>query len=240
MSNLSADALRDLRRAAECFERLDRAGALAAKDRGAQATVYHIIGRIQVNNHRPGEAIEPCRKAIAIREILVQADPENIHARCDCTGSWYRLGEAMEGLGRAADAVEAYQKCAAHQRQVYSREPGEIKHRNFLDARLRQLSWLLLALGRSGEAVELARERKARWPSDPAVALGVAGELAAAAVSPRKGESAISLIVNQDRRRYAVEALSALRNAARVAGEHAHLGEARSGSPSRNPVGAIH
>ena len=235
----SADALRDLRRAAESFERLDRAGALPAKDRASLATVYHIIGRIHVDGGRPGEAIEPCRKAIAIRETLIRADSQNIHARCDCVGSWYRLGEAMESLGRTAEAVEAYQKCVAHQRQVYSREPGEIKHRNFLDERLRQLFWLRLALRRSGEAVELARERRALWPGDPAVALSVAGELVAVAVLPGPGDSAFAVIVNKDRRRYAVEALAALGVAAQIADKQAHLGGARSEPPSRHTVGAL-
>ena len=77
----------------------------------------------------------------------------------------------MESLGRIAAAVEAYQKSVVYQRQVYAREPGESKHRTFLDERLRRLFWLLIALGRPAEAVDMARERQGLSRGDFAVSL---------------------------------------------------------------------
>ena len=80
---------------------------------------------------------------------------------CDCAGSWFRLGEALEALGRLAQAVEAYQKCLVFQRQVYVRETEEIKHRTFLDrAAPATLSAASFRRGRLSDAVELAREHK--------------------------------------------------------------------------------
>jgi hypothetical protein len=102
---------------------------------------------------------------------LSRDHPEQTRWLSDCAGSWYRLGEALEALGWLAQADEAYQKCLVFQRQVYVREPKEIKHRTFLDARLRQLFWLKLRQGCLSDAVELARERKTLGSTDPTVAL---------------------------------------------------------------------
>jgi serine/threonine protein kinase len=207
------EASRDFRRAAELYERLLKDRPFNVIVRGLLGTTYHKLGRVLVEMARPAESLEPYRKAIELREALLSLRPEDIHRRCDCTGSWYSLGEALENLGRIPEAVDASQKCLVHQRQVYAREPGEIKHRAFLDARLRQLFWLLIALDRPAEAVAMARERKALWPDDPAVALGVAGELAAAAVLTRPSGAIPALVWSGERRRYLIEALATVRHA---------------------------
>ena len=206
------DALRDLRHAADLFEQLDREGGLAPSDRSTLAVAHHIIGRLCTDNGRAAEAVDSLRRAVSIREAIVRENPEDLHLRCDCVGSWYRLGEALEHTGRIPEAVEAYRKCVAHQREVYARDHWEIKHRNFLDERLRQLFRLLLALGRPGEALEIARERRALWPDDPAVALSTAGELAAVLV--RRGEPLLVMAWTPERRRSVVEVLAAWRDAA--------------------------
>jgi len=91
----TADAVRDFQRAAELFEGLGRADGLVASDRGALATSYHCIGRLHVDNGRPGEALESFRKAIALREASHRSDSANVTHRDDCAGSWHRLGVAM-------------------------------------------------------------------------------------------------------------------------------------------------
>ena len=187
----------------------------------------------------PAESIEPYRNAIALREEMSGDEPHHVRWHADCAGSWHRLGEALEKLGRLVEAVEACQKSVAHQREVCAREPGEIKHRKFLDERLRQLFRLRLALGRRGEAVETARQRKALSPDDPAVALDVAGELAAASVLLRPGESVLAAARDKERHRYAVEAVAALRDAAKIGGRNPKLTAARSGSSSRPLANAL-
>jgi eukaryotic-like serine/threonine-protein kinase len=223
------EALRDFQRAAGLYQRLSDNKPFVIDYKGALGATWHNIGHILVEVGRPAEALNPYHKAIALREELVRLSPDNIHGRCNCTGSWYRLGEALEHLSRIPEAVEAYRNCLAHQRQVYAREPAEIKHRHFLDERLRQVFGLLLVLGRTGEAVELARERKALWHDDPAVLLGVAGELAAAAVRFRPGECLVAAAGDRQRRRYLVEALAAWRDAARHTARESHL----AGTPGR-------
>ncbi len=154
------ESLADFRRAAAIFERMVRAKP-EHRLRCELGTSYHVIGRLLANSGRSSEAIEPYRSAIAHRERLARDHPGNVRWKSDCAGSWFRLGEAMESQGRIAAAVEAYQTCLVYQRQVRAQEPREVKHRTFLDERLRRLFWLLIALGRPAEAVDMARERSA-------------------------------------------------------------------------------
>jgi eukaryotic-like serine/threonine-protein kinase len=237
--NRADGALQHFRRAAELFQPIEQAGVLAPSDQVLLGTCYHVIGRLHVENGRPRQAVEPYRQAIAIREALIQADRENLRHRCDCGGSWHRLGEAMENLGQFDDALAAYQKGIAHRRLLVTRSPADVEFRRALDEVLRDLAQLSRKMDRPAELIEATRERRALWPGDPSVALGVAGELAAAAVLPRTGESVLAAIVNEDRRRYAVEALATLRDAARIADRNTHLNRARVEAPSRKPVGAL-
>jgi hypothetical protein len=64
-------------------------------------------------------------------------------------------------------------------------------------------------------------------PDDLAVALGVAAERAAAAAKPRPGESLLGLFDGGPRRRCAAEALSAWRDAVRIAARRTDLAAAR-------------
>ena len=168
-------ALADFRRAAAIFERTVASEAGYTFMRCELGTSYHVIGRLLADSGRSSDAIASYRSAIEHRERLVRDHPEDVRWRSDCAGSWFRLGEAQEKLGRIAAAVEAYQKSVVYQRQVYAREPGEIKHRTFLDERLRRLFWLLIALGRPAEAVNMAREGSALSSGKLAASLPLKG-----------------------------------------------------------------
>ena len=227
--NQAADALRDFRRAVDHFQRLDRVAPLSIKDRASLGTAYHNIGRLHVEAGRSGEALEPYSKAIAIREALHRADAENSLYRRDCGGSWHRLGGALEDLARYDEALDAYRKEIAYRRPLISRMPGETRYRKDLDEQFRNLTGLSRKSGRLSDAAEAARERRALWPDDPAVALGVAVELTAAAVLVGPGESLLVAVRDEQRRRCAALALEAVRDAARIAARRSHLAESRSG-----------
>ena len=85
----------------------------------------------------------------------------------------------------------------------------------------------------------MARQRKVLSPDDPAVALDVAGELAAAAVLLRPGESSLAAARDRERHRYAVEALAAWRDAAKIGGRKPKLTAARDGSSFRPLANAL-
>ncbi len=151
--------------------------------------------------------------------------PANTHWRSNCTGSWNRLGEALEGLGRYDEAIAANQKSLAHQEEVYRREPGIAGRAQSLDEQMRHLCWLYLKLGRPADAAKLARQRKDLWPGDPRVAATAAGELAFAALSAPASESIFSLLWERDRRDYAALAIAAARDAARLLARRSILAE---------------
>ena len=217
--NQAANALRHFHQAAEIYERLDKTGSLPFEYRTQQATAYHVIGRIHVENGRPGEALEPFRKAIQILEAMHAADPDNPTRRHDCGGSWHRLGEAFENLVRYDEAVEAYRKGIAYRRPLVTQMPGAIWYRKALDEQFRDLARLLRKIGRPDDAAEAAMRRKALRPNNPAIALSVACELAAAAILPRPGETFLDAAMDDRRRRHAGAALAALRDASRLASD---------------------
>jgi tetratricopeptide (TPR) repeat protein len=235
----AAAALRDFRRAVELFRRLQRAAPLSIKDRATLGTALHNIGRLHVEAGRPGDALGPYREAIAIREALHRADAENSLHRSDCGGSWHRMGEALRDLARYDEALEAYRKGIAYRRPLIARMPGEIRYRKGLDESCRDLARLARRMGRLPDAAEAARERRALWPDDPAVALAVAGELIAAAVLVRPGESPLAAARDEHRHRCVALAFEAARDAARIAARKSRLAESSSGPPPRTPPGAL-
>jgi serine/threonine-protein kinase len=216
------EALADFRRAIAVLERLVRARPLDTEFRGVLSTSYHITGRLLVDMGRPAEALEPYRTAIALREGLIRDQPNDRRWSGDCAGSWSRLAEALEALGRMSEAVAACQEGLAHQRRAFPRGPRSVEQNRLLDARLRQLFRLDVALGRSDDAVAAARERVALAPNDPAATLAIAGELTAAALV-RPGDSIGGLLLNRDRRRYAVAAVATVRDVASLLARHPKL-----------------
>ena len=228
------EALADFEGAAGIYQELWK---FAMVDRGRdirRAVCYHVMGRIHADHGRPARAVDCLKKAVEVRERLVSQNPRDINARCCVVGSWFRLAEALLSLGKIGEAVDSYQKCLAHQRLVYSQEPTEPKHREFLEARLRQMFWLMDAMGRPADAIALTRERRRRWPRELAVALGVASDLAAAVAWPRRCETSLAAILGTVRSPYASEALATARDAATLAREICQNNGGLASSISRN------
>jgi len=93
-----------------------------------------------------------------------------------------RRALALEALGRLGEALEHYQQGVINQRWVCAWEPAEVRHRDDLEKRLRQISGLYWKLGRPADAIAAILERESLWPDDPTVSRSVAGDLAAAAL----------------------------------------------------------
>ena len=212
--NLVAEARRDFRRAGDLYEQ-----ALRAKPRDpallcSLSTCCHVLGRLHTDSGGLLESLEPYRRAIALREELCRLEPKSQRWQSDCAGSWYRLGEAMEILGRTSEAIDAYQKSLVHERRAYAQDQRDIKRGKALDEGLRHVFYLQLGLGRLAEAAMVARQRRALWPGDPAVAFSVSLEMAEAALVARPGESALARAMSHERHRYASEAFAAAWDAA--------------------------
>jgi tetratricopeptide (TPR) repeat protein len=129
----SAPGRRRERRLRACFgairERLLQAKPDDIAHRCQLATSNHVIGRLLADSGHSQAAIEPYRRALAHRELLVRDHPQDPRWQGDCGGSWYRLGEAFKNLGQDAEADEAFQKSMDYKRQAHAPVPGEIKQR---------------------------------------------------------------------------------------------------------------
>jgi tetratricopeptide (TPR) repeat protein len=214
--NRVEEATVDFHRARVLHERTVRARPLDSDSRCTLSTCYHVLGRLQFDNGHPSESLELYRSAIAMREELCRLEPKSLRWRGDCAGSWHRLGEALENLGRITEAIDAYHNSFLHDRQAYAQEPRDIKRGKWLDERLRHVFCLELALGRPAEAVMVARQRKAVWPDNPAIALSVAAKIIEAAIVARPAESPFARVLSQEPLRYAAEAFAAARDAANL------------------------
>lgn len=152
------DALFQQAVAAHRAGRLDAAAAgyrqvLAANE--SQADAWHLLGLIQLQQGRPGDAEQPIRRALALGER---------------PAFWANLGNVLKDTGRAADAQAAYERALALQ-------PGVAEVWN-------NLALVHGALGRTDQA-EAAYRRALELKPDYAAAsynlavlLAVAGRVA--------------------------------------------------------------
>ena len=152
------DALFQQAVAAHRAGRLDDAAAgyrrvLAANEN--QADAWHLLGLIQLQQGRPGDAEQPLRRALALGER---------------PAFWANLGNVLKETGRAADAQAAYERALALQ-------PGAAEVWN-------NLASVHRALGHAGQA-EAAYRRALELKPDYAAAsynlavlLAVAGRMA--------------------------------------------------------------
>jgi serine/threonine protein kinase len=135
----TADAAADFRRTISLMEDVKRVKVFDRYHQCQLATSYHVLGRILADGGHAAESIEPYQSAAALREQMSRDDPQNARWHGDCAGSFVRLGEAFEGIGRMRDALEAYQKGLLHQRRIVALEPSELKHQEALNDQMRQV-----------------------------------------------------------------------------------------------------
>jgi serine/threonine-protein kinase len=199
------------------------------------ANSCHVLGRLYNDVGRPARALEPYRKAVAMRERLIQLRPDHSKDFSDFAGTYYRRGEALAHLGRGPEAVESYRKSLACLQRVCPRDLGEAEYRRLWLVQSAELFRLLMEVDQVGEAVAVLRERLTRCSDDPRVAWGVAAELATAAVRVRPGETLLAAACDRDRRRYAAEALAALRGWRRGRPTSPNPGAAHLPDPSPAP-----
>jgi serine/threonine-protein kinase len=206
-ANRASEAARGYEKAAALYRQLVARDPADFKALGGLALSYHVIGRLHVEGGRPELAIEPYRQAIAMREQFGRLKPGDSKQSDDFAGTWQRLGEALALLGRRAEAAEALCQSLAHARRVNPADLREDAFRRSWNARSHELACVLLALGRSPEAIALARERLTLCVDDPRVALDVAAELAAAAIHSSGRRPALAVLTDSTRRQCAAQAI---------------------------------
>ncbi len=103
-------ALSHLTRAVALTERLVAASPESARARRSQADAEMVEGDGLLALSGPDAALPVYARALGTFEALLSADPTNREARHDVAFLNARLGTALSGAGRRADAVEAHDR----------------------------------------------------------------------------------------------------------------------------------
>jgi tetratricopeptide (TPR) repeat protein len=142
------------------------------------ATAQHSLGTLYHDCFQADRAVESYRLALAQRERLQEEFPDEVEYRCDLAGTCDRLGHSLERLNQREEALAVFRRAIEHQRAAVTLAPDQPRHRRSLGDLQGKLAKRLRDWGRLSEAVELALQRRALWPADPAELYAVACELA--------------------------------------------------------------
>jgi tetratricopeptide (TPR) repeat protein len=137
------EALGMFRRAAGLFRELLRTEPTVwiLDVRRELAVSLHNVGRVQAELGEFEEALAPLRQAVTIREEVCRGTSEGL-AENDAGGSLARMGEVLEHLGRAGEALGAYQKAVSHHRAAIALARGDDRFRRDLENRLHDVARL--------------------------------------------------------------------------------------------------
>jgi tetratricopeptide (TPR) repeat protein len=125
-----ADALACYESAADHFARPSPAETAKLGSLGAS---YHMIGRLRNDLGLPESALSAFREALKVREVVCQRADNGPGDHSACAGTWQRLGETLERLGRDFDAAAAYRQAIVHQTAACEREPSSQRYARDLD-----------------------------------------------------------------------------------------------------------
>ena len=135
-----AEALRSYESAADHFARPTQA---ETPKRGALAASYHVIGRLRNDLGLPAEsALEAFRQALKLRQILCNQGDNGPGEQSDCAGTWHRLAEPLERLGRDDQAIAAYHEAITLQTTACCRAPSSQKYARYLEGHRESLARL--------------------------------------------------------------------------------------------------
>ncbi len=155
------DAIQDLRGSTAArqlivkrsLEYLDGLATEASGDRGLQlelATAYQRLGDVQGNPNTANSGDTPAalssyRKALAIREIVVAAEPTNTQAHVDLGVTYERIGDILRRTKGPGAALESYERNRTINERLSAADPGNARIR-------RNLSVIHNKIGRVAES----------------------------------------------------------------------------------------
>jgi non-specific serine/threonine protein kinase/serine/threonine-protein kinase len=165
----------------KALEYLDSLARESSNDPALQrelATAYQKLGEIQgviineTNSGNSAGALASYRKALAIREALSAASPEDIALRSDLAASYLRLSQVMAETGDASGALELCRKGVASREAIVTTDPANAQHRFNLASSYRLLFSMqafngqyLVGVESLGKALDLL---ETLWAADPA------------------------------------------------------------------------
>lgn len=148
-----------VKRALEYLDSLARESSNDASLQRELATSFQKVGEVQ---GRPSEAnlgdtagaMESYKKAHAIRESLVAADPRNSEDRRMLALIYSRIAELLEETGEPQAAMQRYQESLAIRQELYSANPADRQSRRELATSYFEIGESQSALGDLNGALE--------------------------------------------------------------------------------------
>jgi tetratricopeptide (TPR) repeat protein/tRNA A-37 threonylcarbamoyl transferase component Bud32 len=132
---------------------------------------YARVGNLHAAAGARGEALIAFRRALAIREALVAADPSDHHQRAGLARIHRWIGTALRASGRLDEATRSLERAVAIDEAVVRDHPSVGQYQEDLGWCLQELGVALAARGRPAEAVGTQQRalavREARARVDP-------------------------------------------------------------------------
>jgi tetratricopeptide (TPR) repeat protein len=159
---------------------------------GCLAAGYHCLASDHFDARNYEEALGFFRRALPIREKLSRANPGNLNRHSDVVGTWNRIAETLEKLGRREEALAAYERVIALHRLTCERQPTVPRHRHWLGDRYLDLARVQRSLGQATRAAATIRQRLELCPDNPAELYRTARALAACIPVATQGQAEIT------------------------------------------------
>jgi serine/threonine-protein kinase len=174
---------------------------------------YLRLGQVHRDSGRLAAARADLERARDALEVGVRMNPDDIFTVRLLGNACSDLGDVLVGLGRARDALPICRRGIDHQRRAFERNTANKESREGLSEDYFRLARLLRKLGRPAEAAAATLERQRLWPADHEELYRSALDLAQCVPLVGRGRAELTREERTECRRYADQALDALRRA---------------------------
>jgi len=145
-------------KALQVSEKLAKQPDASYTQRFALASIHHLYGDVlgatdDPNLGDPEGALAHYRKAAEINEVIAAADPKDVNARRNLTGSYRRIGMMLIEKD-PGEALKFYRKAVEMSEEISAADPENIQHRSALADSLIGQGDALHHLGRNQEALQ--------------------------------------------------------------------------------------
>jgi serine/threonine-protein kinase len=213
----SAGALAAFRDARDTLEALVRLRPEAPAYRQELATAYFNLAGAHFGVGRRDEEQAAYEKSRDLLEKLVRDHPKNLDFRADLGRTLNNLGLTYGQLGQIEASLAALRQAVEHQRVAFAAAPHAPRYRRALSNHYGALAEVERKKGKPSAAAAALLERRRLWPSNPDELFRVAVDQAQTAAAVGRGRERLSAEEQEERDRYADQAVETLRQA-RAAG----------------------